>query len=83
MQLSRQDIQAVLGLSDLRHTKFYQEAYQEGFQEAYEESLQKGEYRTKLIVVQRLLQMGISLEQITQVVELSLEEVEQMAQKPQ
>ena len=70
-QLSRQEIEAMLGLSDLRETRVYQEAFQEG------------EYRIKLTVVHRLLQIGISLEQIAQVVELPLEEVQRMTQEPQ
>jgi predicted transposase/invertase (TIGR01784 family) len=61
---SRQELEAMLGLGDLKETKFYQEAAQE----------------TKLEMVPRLLQAGLSLKKIAEVLELPLEEVRQITQ---
>jgi predicted transposase/invertase (TIGR01784 family) len=60
----------MLGLGDLKETKFYQEAEQEG------------ERKAKIESVPRLLQMGLSLEQIAQGLNLSVAEVQQAA-KPE
>jgi predicted transposase/invertase (TIGR01784 family) len=67
-QTSRQELEAMLGLGDLKETKFYQEAEKEGEQKA------------KLAVVPRLLQAGLSLEKIATVLELPIEEVRKAAQ---
>jgi predicted transposase/invertase (TIGR01784 family) len=67
-QASRQELEAMLGLGDLKETRFYQEAEQEGEQKA------------KLAAVPRLLQEGLSLEKISTVLELPLEEVRKAAQ---
>jgi predicted transposase/invertase (TIGR01784 family) len=61
---SRQELEAMLGLGDLKETKFYQEAAQE----------------TKLEMVPRLLQAGLSLKKIAEVLELPLEDVRQITQ---
>ncbi|HEY9850111.1 MAG TPA: Rpn family recombination-promoting nuclease/putative transposase [Leptolyngbyaceae cyanobacterium] len=64
---SRQEIEAMFGLSELKQTKFYQEAFQEGRQE--------GEIAAKLATVTRLLALGLTVEQIAQALELDLEQV--------
>jgi predicted transposase/invertase (TIGR01784 family) len=69
---SRQELEAMLGLGDLKETRFYQEAKQEGEQ--------KGEQKAKVESVPRLLQMGLTLEQISQGLNLPLEAVRQAAQ---
>ena len=63
-QKSRQEIETMLGLSELRQTKVYQEAKQEAKMEA----------------VPRLLRLGLTVEQIAEALEMSLEEVRQAAQ---
>lgn len=68
-QKSRQELEQMLGLGDLKETKFYQEAKQEGQQE------------TKLEAVPRLLKMGLTFEQIAQGLDLSVEEVKKVAQQ--
>jgi predicted transposase/invertase (TIGR01784 family) len=65
---SRQELEAMLGLGDLKDTRFYKEAKQEGEQKAKIES------------VPRLLQMGLTLEQIAQGLNLPIETVRQAAQ---
>jgi predicted transposase/invertase (TIGR01784 family) len=64
---SRQELEAMLGLGDLKETRFYQEAEQEGEQKA------------KFAAVPRLLQKGLTLEVISEVLELPLEDVKKAA----
>jgi predicted transposase/invertase (TIGR01784 family) len=59
-------------LSDLKHTRFYQEVNEEG--------LIEGEREGKLKTVPELLKLGLSLEQIAQALHLPIEEVEAVAQ---
>jgi predicted transposase/invertase (TIGR01784 family) len=55
----------MLGLGDLKETRFYQEAEQED------------ERKAKLESIPRLLQMGLTPEQIAQGLNLSIDEVRQ------
>lgn len=64
-QKSRKEIEAMLGLSELKQTKVYQEAKQEA----------------KLEAIPRMLQLGLSLEVIAQSLDLPLEVVQQAAQQ--
>jgi predicted transposase YdaD len=61
---SRQELEAMLGLDDLKDTRFYKEAKEEA----------------KIESVPRLLQMGLTLEQIAQGLNLPIELVRQAAQ---
>jgi predicted transposase/invertase (TIGR01784 family) len=63
--LSRQEMEDMLGLSDLKRTKVYQEAKQEGKQEG------------KLEAVPKLLQFGLSVEQVAEALGLDIEQVRQ------
>ena len=65
---SREEIEAMLGLSDLKETKVYQEAKQEGIQEI----------TTK--IVPRLQHLGMSVEQIAAAVDMSIDQVQQLIQ---
>ena len=47
-QLSRQEIEAMFGLSDLRETRFYQEALEEGRLESRQEALEEGRLEGRL-----------------------------------
>ena len=71
--LSREEVEAMLGLK-LEESRIYQEAQAEGEQ--------RGEQRTKLQMVPRLLAKGLSIEEIAELVELTSEEVRQASQKP-
>ena len=62
---SRQDLEAMFGLTEWRQTRFYQEVEQE----------------TKLKTVPRLLNMGLSVEQIAQALELEVEVVRKAIEK--
>ncbi|RAM48663.1 MAG: hypothetical protein C6Y22_26325 [Hapalosiphonaceae cyanobacterium JJU2] len=78
-QKSREDIEAMLGLSELKNTKVYQEAFTEGKQQGLEEGKQK----TQLEAIPKMIQLGLSLEAIAQVLDLPVEVVEQVAQQAQ
>lgn len=66
---SREEIQAMFGLSELKQTRVYQEAFQEGIEE--------GERRGKLEAVPRLLALGLSVEQVAEALGLEIEAVRQ------
>ncbi|ALF53130.1 hypothetical protein ACX27_10215 [Nostoc piscinale CENA21] len=63
-------------LSDLKQTRFYQEAFQEG----KEQGRQEGQRQEKLRMVSRLLRLGLTVEQVAAELDLSIEEVQQAAQ---
>lgn len=69
----------MLGLSELKNTKVYQEAFTEGKQQGLEEGKQK----TQLEAIPKMIQLGLSLEAIAQVLDLPVEVVEQVAQQLQ
>lgn len=68
-KLNRQEIEAMLGLGDLKETRFYQEAKQEARREVQIES------------VRRMFQMGLSLEQIARALDMPVEEVRKVAEE--
>lgn len=76
-------------LQDLKQTRFYQEAKEEGRQQAREEARQQareearqqGLLEAKLKILLRLLQFGLTAEQIAQVLNLEVAQVEQAAQQ--
>ena len=74
-QKSREEIEAMLGLSELKQTKIYQEALEEGKQLGVEE----GKEQAKLEAIPRMLQFGLSQEAIAQILDLPLEVVQQVA----
>jgi predicted transposase/invertase (TIGR01784 family) len=63
----------MLGLGDLKETRFYQEAEREGEQ--------KGELKAKLAAVPRLLQMNLTLEEIAQALDFPIDDVRKAAQQ--
>ncbi|MEI6442492.1 MAG: Rpn family recombination-promoting nuclease/putative transposase [Nostocales cyanobacterium ELA583] len=70
---SREEIEAMLGLSELKQTKVYQEALEEGKQEGKEEA--------KLEAIKRMITFGLNIEQISQLLDLPLEIVQKAVQK--
>jgi predicted transposase YdaD len=112
-QAKRQEIEAMFSLSDLKQTKFYQEAKEEGIelgkqrgreegielgkQRGREEGIELGKQRgreegielgkqqerqvVKLETIPKLLQLGLSVEIISQTLELPLEIVITEARK--
>lgn len=65
---SRQEIEAMFGLSELKQTRVYQDAFQEG------------EITGKLAAVRPMLALGASIEQIAEALSLDVEEVRKAAQ---
>lgn len=64
-KINRQELETMLGLGALKETKFYQEAA----------------YETKIEAVPRLLKLGLSIEQVAEALELSLEDVQRATQR--
>nr|WP_304529256.1 hypothetical protein [Cyanothece sp. BG0011] len=69
--ISRQEIEKMFSLSDLRETKVYQEALEEGI----EQGRQEGELAAKISSIPRLVALGLTVEQIAQALELEIEQV--------
>ena len=71
--ISREEIEAMFGLSELKQTRVYQEAKQEGKEE--------GRFEAKLEAVPKLLALGLSVEQIAQSLDLDIAQVQQAVQE--
>lgn len=71
--MSREEIERMFSLSDLKQTKVYQEAKQEGRQEAARQE--------KLRLIPVLRKLGLSLEETAHELSLTVEEVQQELQK--
>jgi predicted transposase/invertase (TIGR01784 family) len=80
-QMSLQEISEMFGLSDLKQTRVYQEGKQEGIQQGKQEGIQEGSLQAKLAAVSRLLNFGLTVEQISQALDLPVEKVREVAQK--
>ncbi|WP_325078957.1 hypothetical protein [Sphaerospermopsis aphanizomenoides] len=65
----------MLGLSELKQTNVYQEAVEEGRQEGKEEA--------KLEAIPQMIKFGLSVEQISQLLDLPLEIVQKTVQQSQ
>jgi predicted transposase/invertase (TIGR01784 family) len=74
--LSREEIEAMFGLSDLKQTRVYQEAKAEGKQEGKQEGRQEG----KLETVPLLLELGLTVEQIAERLSLDVAVVRMVAE---
>ncbi|MBW4557464.1 MAG: Rpn family recombination-promoting nuclease/putative transposase [Trichormus sp. ATA11-4-KO1] len=68
---SQAEIQAMLGLGDLKQTRVYQEGLEDGER--------KGRVEGKLEAVSRLLKLGLTLEQVAEALELDIAEVRKAA----
>lgn len=74
--MSREEIAAMFGMSELKQTRVYQEALEEGRQEGKRE----GQLEAKLEAVPRFLALGLSREQVAEALGLEVEQVRQAAQ---
>ena len=74
-ELSREEIEAMFALSDLKQTRVYQEGKEEGL----EEGLEEGKLSGKLESVPGFLALGLTVEQIATALGLDLEVVQQAA----
>ncbi|MGF1988548.1 MAG: Rpn family recombination-promoting nuclease/putative transposase [Nostoc sp. ZfuVER08] len=75
--MSREEIEGMFGLSDLKQTRVYQEAKQEGKLEGKLEGVREA----KLRMIPLLLRLGLSFEETAKELGLNLEEVQQEIQK--
>ncbi|BAY14743.1 hypothetical protein NIES21_05010 [Anabaenopsis circularis NIES-21] len=76
-QLSREELAVMLGIDDeFKKTRMYQSLKQDAFEEAKQEIKQE----VKLETVPRLLALGLSVEQIAQALDLTIEQVQQAAE---
>lgn len=73
--MSREEVDAMFSLSELKQTRFYQEA----FQEDIEQGIEQGEVQGKLKAVPAMLVAGLTVEQVAEALDLSVEEVRQAA----
>jgi predicted transposase/invertase (TIGR01784 family) len=84
--MSREEIEAMFSISDLKQTKVYQEALEEGKEEGKEEGReegieigqQQGELRAKLDSIPRLAALGLTAEQIATALDLDIERVREV-----
>ena len=74
--MSREEIEQMFSLSELKQTRFYQEAFQEGV----EQGIEQGEVKGKLKAVPAMLAAGLTVEQVAEALNLSVEEVGQVTQ---
>ncbi len=72
-QKSREEIETMLGLSELKQTKVYQEALAEGEQRGE----QRGEQQAKLNAIHRMIEFGLTQEAIAHLLDLPVNEVQQ------
>ena len=84
-QKSREELEAMFGLSELKQTKVYQEALAEGEAKGEAkgkaEGEAKGKVEGKMEAVPRLLKLGLTVKQIAKALELPLEQVQQIAEE--
>lgn len=76
-KLSRQEIEDMLGLSEMKQTRVYQEALEKGLEQGLEQGREEG----KLATVPLLIEAGMTAEQIAQRLGVDLEAVRQAAQQ--
>jgi predicted transposase/invertase (TIGR01784 family) len=72
-EMSRQELEAMFGVDDLRKTRFAQELIEEGKTEGINEGIISG----KLQTIPRLLGKGLSVEEIADILQLDIEQVRQ------
>jgi predicted transposase/invertase (TIGR01784 family) len=86
--MSREEMEQMFGLSELKQTRFYQEAFQEGVEQGkvqgIEQGIEQGKVQGieqgKLRAVPAMLAAGLTVEQVAQSLDLSVEQVRQAAQ---
>ncbi|MEJ1929702.1 Rpn family recombination-promoting nuclease/putative transposase, partial [Nostoc sp. NIES-2111] len=75
--ISREELEEMFTLSELRNTRYFQDVFQEGV----EQGIQQGEKIGKLKAVPAMLSAGLTVEQVAQALDLSIEDVQQAAQQ--
>jgi len=81
-KLSREEIEAMFALSDLKNTRVYKDAVQEGLQKglhrALHKGVRKGLQKGRQEIAVNLLKTGMNVEQVAQVTGLTVEKVRQL-----
>ncbi|NES72957.1 MAG: hypothetical protein F6K24_51060 [Okeania sp. SIO2D1] len=75
--MSRQELEAMFGMNDLKKTRFAQELLEEGEERGIAKGRVEGEIQGKLQVIPSLLRKGFSVEEIAEILELEVEQVRQ------
>ena len=75
--LSRQELEAMFGLEELKQTRYFQEVGAEFEQRGFERGAQQGIKRGKLESIPGFLALGLKVEQIAIALNLDIEEVRQ------
>jgi predicted transposase/invertase (TIGR01784 family) len=86
--ITKEELEEMFSLSELRNTRYFQDVFQEGKEEGREEGKEEGREEGreegvrigKLKAVPPMLAVGLTIEQIAQALELSVEEVQQAVQ---
>ncbi|MFW6359774.1 MAG: Rpn family recombination-promoting nuclease/putative transposase [Chroococcales cyanobacterium] len=76
-QISRKELEEMLGLENIRQSRIAQELLAEGREEGREE----GKLQAKLKTVPRLLERGFTVEEVAEILELEVEQVRQASQQ--
>lgn len=72
-KMTRQELEAMFGLDELKKTRYFQDVAQEAKQE--------GKLEGKQEAVPKLLQFGLTIEQVAEALDLSVEQVRQAVAK--
>jgi predicted transposase/invertase (TIGR01784 family) len=80
-RLSREELEKMLGIDEeFKKTRMYQSIKQDGLEEGRQEGRLEGRLEAKLEAVPRLLLLGLSVEQIATALDLTVEQVQQVAE---
>lgn len=80
-RLSREELAEMLGIDDeFKKTRMYQSIKQDGLEEGRQEGRQEGKQEAKLEAIPRLLALGLSVEQVAVALDLTVAQVQQVAQ---
>ncbi len=89
-RLSRQEVEAMFSLDELKQTRYFQDVREEaklegiqegrleGIQEGRLEGIQEGELRAKISSVPSLLALGLTVEQVAEALKLDIEQVKEI-----
>jgi predicted transposase/invertase (TIGR01784 family) len=81
--LTPEEVQQMLGLNELKQTRFYQEAQREGVEQGIEQGIEQGREQMLSRTVPVLLRAGLSIDQIAQQLQVEVEAVRRAADSTQ
>ncbi len=84
-ELNREEVRNMYELTDLRKTRAWQEIHdqgvEEGVQKGLEKGIEEGEIRQKSKMVQRCLDKGMSIKEVAEFLEITVQEVRRLSKK--